>query len=284
MKISFIDFWGAPKAFNPHNNFLIHSILAAKENIAVTGPHEADLIIYGEFGESHRYYNCRKFCFIGENKRPSDRYDQAEYSLSSDYDDYGGRNFRIPLWYFYVDWFNVRSYDNPDWLIPLDYFDRPNQYSSKPKDKFCAIMYNSPFQNRVDTVNKMNQYKPVGVYGGAGIRIADGEDKKMEVISDYKFSICYEGTIHPGWYTEKLLHARTSGNIPIYNSDNEKWQLEFNPECCINLKDFESIDALVEKVIEVDNDDRRAQKILSSPTFSKQPSIDHVIEFFAKVL
>lgn len=283
MKISFIDFWGAPKAFNPHNNFLLHCIRQAKENVIVSGPHEADLIIYGEFGELHKCFDCRKFCFIGENNRPTDRYDQAEYSLCSDYDDYGGRNFRIPLWYFYVDWFNVKSYDNPDWLIPLEYFDKPNQYSSKPKNKFCSIMFNSQFQNRMDTIEKLSIYKTVDTYGSSN-RVPDGEHHKLEVISDYKFSICYEGTIHPGWYTEKLLHARVAGNIPIYHSDNETWHLEFNPECCINLKDFESIDALVERVIEVDNDDTLSQKILNSPTFSKTPSIDHVIDFFNKVL
>lgn len=283
MKVAFIDFWGAPKAFNPHNNFLIHCIRKAKDNVQVVGPHEADLIIYGEFGDSHRQYNCRKFCFIGENNRPTSRYDQAEYSLCSDYDDYNGRNFRIPLWYFYVDWFNVGSYDNPDWLIPLDYFDRPNPYSSKPKNKFCSIMFNSPFQNRLDTIAKLSQYKTVDTYGASN-RIPDGEHYKLEVISDYKFSICYEGTIHPGWYTEKLMHARIAGNIPIYHSDNEVWGLEFNPECCINLKDFESIDSLVEKVIEVDQNDALAQKILNAATFSKPPSIDHVIEFFGKVL
>lgn len=282
MKISFLDFW---VGFNPFNNFFINCIKLIRENVQIVHPSEADLIIYGEFGDEHRNYNCRKFCFIGENNRPTNRYDQCEISFSSDYETYDGKNFRIPLWYFYVDWFNVKSYGNPSWLIPLNYFDQPNEFSLKPKNKFCTIVFNDPYEDRISTINLLNNYKQIDVYGSQQKNsIPDGEKNKLHVISDYKFSICYEGPFHPGWYTEKLLHAKIAGNIPIYHCDNETFHLEFNPKCCINLNSFESIESLIEKIIEIDNDENLYQEILNEPTFSKPPSIDHVLTYLNKTL
>ena len=66
-------------------------------------------------------------------------------------------------------------------------------------------------------VNTVNQYKNVDCYGKCHkMQIPQnnnhaGEFEKMEVISDYKFSICFENAAPGGWYTEKLLHAKIAG-------------------------------------------------------------------------
>ena len=79
----------------------------------------------------------------------------------------------------------------------------------------------------------------MSVYMIIDSKIKDGEKYKLDIISDYKFNICFENTIHPGYYTEKLLHAKIAGCIPIYYSD-EKMNIDFNEKCALNLYDFEN--------------------------------------------
>ena len=38
-------------------------------------------------------------------------------------------NIRLPLWKMYIDWFDVKTYNNPEYLIPLDYIDNNNEFN-----------------------------------------------------------------------------------------------------------------------------------------------------------
>lgn len=260
-KIAFVDFWGG---FIPNNNFIYYLLKDIDNNIELVSPNEADTIIFSCFGNSHtQFQNKKKIFFTGENKRPD--YNICDFSISFDFDSYNGRNIRIPLWYYYIDWFNKGSYNNPDYLIPLDYLDNSdkNIFSSKNKTKFCSAVFSNPVGTRMDMVNLLNSYKNVDCYGKPhSLKIQDGEQYKMDIISDYKFSICFENSITEGYYTEKLLHAKIAGNIPIYYSDR-KMSDDFNPDSCLNLIDFENMEHLLEKIKEVDSDYNIYKKMLS---------------------
>ena len=60
--------------------------------------------------------------------------------------------------------------------------------------------------------------------------------------------------------------------------------LDFNVDCCLNLADFESIDHLVEKVIEIDKSDSLYEEMISQPLFNKEPSLDEYYTFLKKVM
>jgi hypothetical protein len=90
----------------------------------------------------------------------------------------------------------------------------------------------------------------------------------MNLISDYKFNICFENSKNKGYYTEKILHAKVAGCIPIYYSD-EDMSMDFNPKCCINLNNFENVDHLMRYIIEVDSNDELYKSILNEPLFKE---------------
>jgi len=117
MKITFSDFWQYPKAFDPNNNFFIHIIRDMFEGVEIVDPEDADVMFFSLFGnENGRYKDCKKVFFTGENVRPN--FKRCDYSLTFDFEEHEGKNFRLPLWYLYIDWFGVGTYDNPEWLIP----------------------------------------------------------------------------------------------------------------------------------------------------------------------
>jgi hypothetical protein len=271
MNIAFLDFW---YDFQPENNFFIHLVRSIKENVNITSPERADIIFHSCFGDSHKKYNSKKIFFTGENLRPD--FNNCDLSLSFDFDDYNNRNLRLPLWYLYIDWFNVKSYGNPDWLIPVEYLSNENEFTKKDKNQFCSTVFSSPYDSRFNMVNLLNEYKQVDCYGKIhNNKLPDGEKYKMDVISNYKFNICFENSIYPGYFTEKLLHAKIAGCIPIYYSD-KSYSTDFNKNCCINLIDFENEYELIEYIKEIDNYDNLYNKIKSEPLFTNIPNLDYI--------
>jgi hypothetical protein len=271
MNVSFLDFW---YGFQPENNFFIHLLRLIKESVNITSPENADIIFYSCFGDSHKNFNTKKIFFTGENLRPN--FNDCDLSLSFDFDDYNNKNIRLPLWYLYIDWFNVKSYNNPEWLIPVEYLSGDNEFTKKDKNQFCSTVFSSPYDTRFNMVNLLNNYKQVDCYGKIhNNKLPDGEKYKMDVISNYKFNICFENSVYPGYFTEKLLHAKIAGCIPIYYSD-KSYSEDFNKKCCINLIDFENEYELIEYIKLIDNDTYLYNKIISEPLFKKTPSLDMI--------
>jgi len=283
MKITFSDFWQYPKAFDPNNNFFIHIIRDLFEDVEIVDPEDADVMFFSLFGnENGRYKDCKKVFFTGENVRPN--FKRCDYSLTFDFEESEGKNFRLPLWYLYIDWFGVESYDNPDWLIPETYLYGESEFTKRRKNDFCSIVYGKAVESRIQAVNNISKYKPVDVWGKANPRnpIPDGEKYKLDLISAYKFSLCYENSVTPGYHTEKLLHGMVAGNIPIYYGDKTVDQ-DFNPERFINVVDM-SDEELLERIIEIDESDKLYNEILSQPIFNKEVSLDSVRKFLYEVL
>jgi hypothetical protein len=184
----------------------------------------------------------------------------------------------------HIDWFNVGTYSNPEYLIPENYLYGDNEFTVKEKNKFCSIVFGRGVQNRIDAINTLNTYKKVDVYGKYQncMVLPDGEKQKMNLISNYKFSICFENSIYPGYFTEKLFHAKLAGNIPIYCAD-EKFSEDFNSKCCINTLNM-SMEEILQKVIEIDNDDKLYNEFMNQPLFLNKLSLNPIRNYFIKIL
>lgn len=265
LKINFVDFW---PNFNKKNNYFYH-LLKQKYDIYIDDEDPDILFFSVDFlkkKERNKYTNhrCKKVFFSGENVRAnfsnfdveSDKYSigKCDYAFTFDFINHP-KHYRLPLWVMYIDWFNVGGYDNPQYLIhPKHLFN--NNYISKKKDNFCCIIISNPEQRRIELFNKLNKYKKVDGYGSVFNKSSVGEKNKYEILSNYKFSICLENSISPygGYYTEKLLHAKTAGTIPIYWSDS-KCSYDFNNKCFLNLNDYSNMDDFVEHIISVDKND-----------------------------
>lgn len=280
MKITFSDFWSP---FDPENNFFIHALKQCFDDVEVVLPEDADVMFFSVFGrENTMYKHCKKIFFTGENIRPN--LNRCDYSFTFDFDDYRGRNFRLPLWYLYIDWFNVGTYENPQWLIPEAYLYGENEFTQTSKEKFCTIVFGKLVESRLNAIQKMSEYKKVDVYGKVNPHyiLPDGEKYKLDLISNYKFSLCYENSVTPGYHTEKLLHGKIAGNIPIYYGDVSV-EKDFNSNCFINSVNM-SNEELVEKVKEIDLNDKLYQEILNQPLFTNKVSLDPIRNHLFNIL
>lgn len=273
VKIAFTDFWIEPKAFNPYNNFFLHCCRNVRERVKVVEPKNCDFLFYGPFGNQNKHYrDCTKIFYTGENIQPKLR--QCDYALTFEQNSLGGRNYRLPLWYLYIDWFGVGTYDNPEWLVPRETLESAG-YSEVGSGKlFCAIVYGKKIKSREKAIKLLSAYKPVDVYGKANPAqpIGDGEHAKLQVLSGYKFSLCYENSISPGYVTEKLLHGKACGGVPIYYGCDEAG-LDFNPNCYIHATKYRPKE-LSAKIAELDGSPEQYEAIRREPLFRAPPSLD----------
>jgi hypothetical protein len=137
-------------------------------------------------------------------------------------------------------------------------------------------VFNSRSPHRWEIIEKLGKYKKVDCYGKPFGNWFYGEDNKLKTISDYKFNICFENSISPGYYTEKMIHAKTAGCLPLYWADNNCHK-DFNPRSFLNLYDFGNLDDFIEKIIYLDQNDSEYKRITSEYLFAnKEPTLDNL--------
>lgn len=279
MNISYVDFWGG---FNP-DDFWFSSYFRnryKKEFNFNSNPEDADIIIGSCFGNSIssvKNNKAVKIFYTGENQRPN--LTQYDYSITFDYDDFGDRNVRLPLWYLYVNWWGDECLkDN----ISLDEanrkFDPVEVYN---RENFCCIMIGNPVQNRIEVAQSLNTYKPVQGYGAVFNNRFTG--KKLDLLQNFRYNICFENSLYDGYHTEKLLEAKLAGCIPIYYGPDSA-SLDFNKSCYINYKDFGSPSQLTEYIKEIDEDVEKFIQIASQPLFIENPTFAHLDNFFDRFM
>lgn len=268
MKIALCDFWDN---FNLTNNFFTHLFKETYGNIEITDISNADIVIYSCFGHSH--YNAArgaiKIFYTGENLRPN--YNECHYSLTFDFDSYDGRNVRVPLWLVYMDWFNCKTYGNPQ-LVPLsECYNIP----MTEREKFCVLVNNHLRNDRDTIMKRLSKYRAVSCYGKPFNNHFDGENSKIDILKQHKFTICFENTIYPGYHTEKLFHAKVAGCIPLYNG-HKAVERDFNSKSFLNLQDFSSIEEFCETVEYLDQNNAAFEEMRQQPMFLTKPSLDTI--------
>jgi hypothetical protein len=147
------------------------------------------------------------------------------------------------------------------------------------KTKFCAFLAryaNRKTRVRNEFLQKLCKYKKVDSAGAAlnnvGYRVPHGAAAKLEFLRPYKFNLAFENASVPGYTTEKIVDAMQARAMPVYWG-NPGVDREFNPKSFLNYFDFPSEEALIEKIIELDQDDAKYLEYLRQPYFhNNQPN------------
>ena len=126
-----------------------------------------------------------------------------------------------------------------------------------------------------------------GALNNTGFRVPEGVAAKLEFLRPYKFNLAFENASVPGYTTEKIVDAMQARAMPVY-CGNPGAALEFNPKSFLNYFDFPCEEALIEKIIELDQDDAKYMEYLRQPYFHhNQPneffSHERLLNFFEKI-
>lgn len=280
MNICYLDFW---PGFDPNSNWFncVFKDCFNKEFNFNSTPEEADIIFASSFGnERYKTINSKaiKIFYTGENERPD--LDFGDYTLSFDFDTYGGRNFRLPHWYLYVNWWNEQDF--PHARISLEQLNHkwePEEIWKR--DKFCSIIIGNPVQNRIDFARELNNFKQIDTYGRVFGKPYDG--CKVKLLENYRWNICFENSITNGYTTEKLFEAKIAGCIPIYYG-HVSTAMDFNDQCYINCADYDSFEPVVDLISKCEQNKDRFLRLASKPLFNRIPDLNGLYNFLKYII
>jgi len=247
IKLKFTDFWKGQVSGKVENN-PIYKLLKKHFNVELSD--HPDFLIYDSNGLEYLKYSCPRIFYTGENRRPN--FDQCDYAFSFDY-PFTERNYRLPLY---------RLWGGYDKLL------EPRQSSTEfsPRQGFCCFLASKSIMLRNEFFHLLSNYKKVdsggSLFNNIGQRVPRGGE--VDWMRNYKFSIVFENAAHPGYTTEKIMRALLANTIPIYWG-NPLVGRDFNSGAFINVSDYDSLDQVVERVRELDQDPALYQALLAEP-------------------
>jgi hypothetical protein len=243
------------------------SILGTRYNLEIvdTNKETPEILLFGDdnFGNNNTKFSrkdCIKLFYTGENRRP-ENFD-CDYAISFDH-NFEPWHYRLPLYVIYM-WALEYIHNTP---YDYNYIFNP---VVKEKTDFCSFVVSNPnCIERNEFFKKLHAIKHVDsagkLYNNINAKI-EGESGKIDFLSTRKFNICFEPYSHPGYVTEKILHAFYAGTVPIYWG-SETIANDFNPAAFINVHDFNSQEEAIAHIIKVDQDDELYASYINAPKF-----------------
>ena len=247
VKIKFVDFW---PGFQPETFYPFKMLLKTEYNIIIDEDNP-DIVIGSVFGNQiYNWSHKTRIIYTGENIKPD--FNKCDYFMG--YDNLiDERVLRLPI--YQLHWGNAKI-EEKQYL-----FDK----KLTPRNKFCAFIHsNANAPKRNEFLFKLSNYKKVDSGGMAFNNIGYKVENKVEWLKDYKFCMCFENFSEYGYLTEKLLEGMMGGCVPIYWG-SESCEDEFNPKSFLNWHGYNNDELLINKIIELDQNDDLYEEMYSEP-------------------
>lgn len=274
-RIGFSDMW---PGFHPNKNFFLDALRHFHPNRMFEGhiqPSECDLLIFGPYSEQWRTHPCKnKVFFTAENwPSPIRPEDGIAVQLTPQ---------TVPTWMTFIDWFSGSTQlptegleDNPI-RLPLHFATQSHPIPFSQRKEFCAFVVSNPvceFRNRV--FQTVHAYKHVdsggALYNNIGGQLelkypggGAGDISKHHFFARHRFTISFENAQAKGYVTEKLLHAKMAGCIPLYWGDATASE-GFAPNSFVNVSAARSEDQVLAILQKLEANPSICEKIASTP-------------------
>lgn len=215
-------------------------------------------------------YDCIRIIRHGENLRPD--FNFFDYAIGFDKISFEDRYLYYPLY---------MSYGN-DLEKALHKHELPDDFYLK-KTRFCNYVVSNGKASSVardqmfDLINK--EYKKVDSGGKYRNNLQGGQPvkDKFQFQKNYKFSLAFENSCYKGYTTEKLIQAFAAGTIPIYWGNPDVAE-EFNEKAFINCHTLNSFDEVVDRVREIDRNNKLYMDMVHQPIVNKRGVIPRMLE------
>jgi hypothetical protein len=232
------------------------------------------------FESKHLKRQTKRIWFCGENKRPP-LYRNFDAYLCFEKDGYANKVHYLPLWVLNLNWFGEPAHGFSSLSITQDMLLRPRHFETKlwQTREFCVAFIGNGENQRLSILEELRKLGKVSIFG----RLNDTYIRdKMELLSAYKFSLCFENTLYPGYVTEKLLEAYGIGSVPLY------WGLDsygyFNKKSFLNLADYPNVALYIEAIKRISENQSLANSMMCQPLLRKPFDIELLINNLSKSL
>lgn len=195
-----------------------------------------------------------KILYTGENRRAENYV--CDYAITFDH-RFEPWHYRLPL--YAVEMGVVKEY-------PVDTLFRPTEITKR--DLFCGFVHrngNNQIRNEFfDLLSK--EVAPVTsagpLFNNTGSNV-EGIKGKIDFFKRCSFALCFENSSHPGYVTEKILHAFYAGAIPIYYG-SPTIARDFNENTFVDVG-WLGPQRAIDKIKEIDNNCQLYEAMLRAP-------------------
>lgn len=261
--------------FNPNDNVLLDIL---KKHYIIEICEKPDYVFCGVLypgasfmhGVYHEYlldFPCVRIMIEGENFIPD--YNLVDYSICQYPVQYLDRNCYFPC--------GIEALTSGNsYLLQLQKKNRnyPNSILNE-KEYFASFIvgHDSRGDIRGDFFKELCKRKRVESAGSYLNNMPNGETvdwldgSKIEFQKKCRFSLCFESADEPGFITEKIVEAFYCDTIPIYYGSSNIKEI-FNPKAFIDVADFPTFDAAIDKILEIENDTEKYLEMLRQPIFN----------------
>ena len=280
LTIAFSDMW---PGFNYETNFITDALrnhtgktIRGISYDSTVSPH---LILCGPYSESWKQItsSAPKVFFTAEHWAAPPGFDL--YLTSSREED--EKHFRLPVWMTFIDWFSgstslpTNMEDNPI-RLPVHFATTPHPVGFTERNAFCGFVVTNPICTfRNETFHAVDAYKKVdsggALYNNIGGPLAlkypgggCGDLSKHTFFAEHQFTISFENAQVPGYITEKVLHAKMAGCVPIYWGDTHT-DTDFAPNSFLNLSALTNPDKIVDVIKKLEANPAMCAAIASTP-------------------
>ena len=130
------------------------------------------------------------------------------------------------------------------------------------ENSICALVGN-PHPTRLHVLKVLANYYKVDCFGPVFGRIIQN---KEELLKKYRFNLCFENDLYPGYLSEKPFESWIAGCIPIW------WGLDrgdfLNPEAILDFTSM-TISDLTNRIDELESYPEKMAEMLKTPILLK---------------
>lgn len=261
MKTIKLNYIGVGNYFDKEQNLIYDILKNSGYDVQISD--DPDYLVCDSF-TSDPYIYCGhpqvRIMYSGENYIPD--LNLVDYAISPYPIQFGDRYFHLPACVWpRAHWVSLANKDR-------NYTKEFVQ--SKPYFANFISSHESEYNIRGDFFKKLCEYKRVESPGSYLNNMPGGEtvdwlnSSKSDFQRKCKYTLCFESTNHYGFVTEKIMDAFYADTIPVYYGSSTVTDI-FNKDAFINVADFESFEAAIEKIKELDQDDEKYLEMLRQP-------------------
>ncbi|MDX2171359.1 MAG: glycosyltransferase family 10 [Deltaproteobacteria bacterium] len=210
--------------------------------------------------------------FTGENIRPPRG--AWDLRLSFDGDSTAPANRYLPLWWLLLPELLLPSVPRASGenrlgrTLTLDELSAPRVARRHGRERFACAFIGNPEPLRMRAVRALSSIGPVDVFGSVSGRWVEA---KQDVARHYRFVLCFENSVAPGYVTEKAFDAWGTGAVPLWNGLDPHGFL--NPAALINYASCAGMDEFCARVARIDRDAAAWSALASQPLLLRRPSL-----------
>jgi len=216
--------------------------------------------------------------YTGENERPPqgewDGYLTFETKMPNE------RSAYFPLWFLTsTDLFTSTNETYWGGKVPSlnDLMDgRKLKFLNK---KFAATFIGKSYPMRLHAIEFLSKINKVDVFGDS---VRNKVKVPADVAKNYRYILCFENDVYPGYITEKPFEAYLAGAVPLYYGLDVEGYI--NPKAVINLIDFDGFESWIDYIKGIENSTTKYKRVYEQPLLRKRPELSSIINLIRKIL